>query len=366
MGSPLPVNSFSNRLLAAEAMRRIRLLAQRVPGAAPVPVMEVCGTHTHVLAKSGFRELLSDAVEYRSGPGCPVCVTDPADLDMLLRFSLQEKVVLAVYGDLLRVPGTEGSLLEQKARGAQVSLVYSALDVLTLARQNAKYQVVFAATGFETTAPGTALLILEAASAGLKNLSVISLHKLMPPALKLLLPAGRCRIEGLILPGHVSAVTGRRAFDFLASELGCPAVVAGFEPLDVLHATALLLEMAAAGRCAVLNAYTRVVGEKGNIAALEAMAEVFAPEAALWRGFGEIEGSGLGIKPRYAAFDARKRFGLVPSRAPGGCREACRCGEVLRGAIRPPECDLFGVTCTPERPQGACMVSSEGACASYF
>jgi hydrogenase expression/formation protein HypD len=328
--------------------------------------MEVCGTHTHVLGKSGLRELLSDKVEFRSGPGCPVCVTDSADLDMLIRLSLQEKILLAVYGDLLRVPGTEGSLLEQKAMGARVSLVYSALDALTLARQNENRQVVFAATGFETTAPGTALLILEAEAAGLKNLSVISLHKLMPPALRLLLSAGRCRIEGLILPGHVSAVTGRRAFDFLASELCCPAVVAGFEPLDVLHATALLLEMAAAGRCAVLNAYTRVVGEEGNTAALEAMAEVFAPEAALWRGLGEIEASGLGIKPRYAAFDAKKRFGLVPNRAAGGSREACRCGEVLRGAIRPPECALFGVKCTPDRPQGACMVSSEGACASYF
>lgn len=347
-------------------MRRIRSLRQRIPGSGPIPIMEVCGTHTQVLGKTGLRELLSDTVEYRSGPGCPVCVTDSADLDMLLRFSLQEKVLLAVYGDLLRVPGTEGSLLEQKARGARVSLVYSALDVLTLARQNKNRQVVFAATGFETTAPGTALLILEAASAGLKNLSVISLHKLMPPALRLLLSAGHCRIEGLILPGHVSAVTGRRAFDFLASELGCPAVVSGFEPLDVLHATALLLEMAADGRRAVVNAYTRVVGEEGNTVALEAMAEVFAPEAALWRGLGEIEASGLGIKPRYAAFDARKRFGLVPSRASGGSGKACRCGEVLRGAIRPPECALFGTACTPERPQGVCMVSSEGACASYF
>ncbi|HPU00524.1 MAG TPA: hydrogenase formation protein HypD [Bacillota bacterium] len=366
MDSPLPVNSFSDKRLAAQAMRRIRSLRRRLPGDDPVPIMEVCGTHSHVLGKTGLRELLGDAVEYRSGPGCPVCVTDPTDLDMLVRFALQEKVLVAAYGDLLRVPGTEGSLLEQKARGARVSLVYSALDVLELARQNEKQQVVFAATGFETTAPGTALLILEAKAAGLKNLSVLSLHKLMPPALRQLLSAGRGRIEGLILPGHVSAVTGRRAFDFLASELGCRAVVAGFEPLDVLHATALLLEMAAAGRCAVANAYRRVVSEEGNTAAKEAMAEVFAPEAALWRGLGEIEDSGLGIKPGYAAFDAKRRFGLEPGRAPGGGRETCRCGEVLRGAIRPPECPLFGTKCTPAHPQGVCMVSTEGACASYF
>lgn len=366
MGSSIIVSGFSDPGLAGQVVRRIRSLRKRIPGSSPYPLMEVCGTHSQVLGKSGIRDLLKDTVEYRSGPGCPVCVTDPADLDALIRFSLQEKVVLVLFGDLLRVPGTEGSLLEQRAKGARISLVYSALDALEIARQNQDQQVVFVGTGFETTAPGTALLIMEAKTGGLKNFSVISLHKLMPPVLKVLLASGFCRIGGLILPGHVSAVTGRQAFDFLAHELGYPSVIAGFEPLDVLHATALLLEMAAGKQPAVVNGYPRVVSEQGNIVARQAMEEVFAPEAALWRGFGYIEGSGLKIKPAYADFNAKQRFGLTTSCAPGGDRDECRCSEVLRGEIAPPGCPLFGRTCTPDHPQGACMVSAEGTCSSYF
>ena len=213
MDSPLPVNSFSDKRLAAQAMRRIRSLRRRLPGDDPVPIMDVCGTHSHVLGKTGLRELLGDAVEYRSGPGCPVCVTDPTDLDMLVRFALQEKVLVAAYGDLLRVPGTEGSLLEQKARGPG-SAWFTGLGCAGAGLAEREAAGGLAATGFETTASGTALLILEAKAAGLKNLSVLSLHKLMPPALRQLLSAGRGRIEGLILPGHVSAVTGRRALTF--------------------------------------------------------------------------------------------------------------------------------------------------------
>ncbi|HHX87555.1 MAG TPA: hydrogenase formation protein HypD, partial [Firmicutes bacterium] len=293
-------------------------------------------------------------------------VTDPADLDMLVRFSLQEKVVLVLFGDLLRVPATGGSLLEQRAKGARISLVYSALDAIEIARQNREQQVVFVGTGFETTAPGTALLIMEAKSGGLKNFSVISLHKLMPPVLRVVLTSGLCRIGGLILPGHVSAITGRLAFDFLASELGYPSVIAGFEPLDVLHATALLMEMAAGKQCAVVNGYPRVVSEQGNTVARRVVREVFAPEAALWRGFGYIEESGLQIKPTYADFDAKKRFGLTPDFSPGGYRDECRCSEVLRGEITPIDCLLFGRKCTPDHPQGACMVSAEGVCSSYL
>lgn len=366
MDTPLLHNGFSDKLIAEQIIKRIRNLRERIPGTDPVPLMEVCGTHTHVLGKSGIRELLGDVAEYRSGPGCPVCVTDLADLDALIRFSLLEKVVLIIFGDLLRVPGTGGSLQEQRAKGADIRLVYSALDALEIAEQNHNNQVVFVGAGFETTAPGTALLIMEAKAAGLKNFSVISLHKLMPPVLRSLLTSGPCKISGLILPGHVSAITGRQAFDFLASELGYPAVVSGFEPLDVLHTTAMLFKMLADKECLVANGYTRVVSEQGNAVALSYIEEVFEPEAALWRGFGCIEGSGLGIRSRYADFDAHRRFGLTRVYPVEHHQGECRCSEILRGDITPPECPLFGLKCTPDHPQGACMVSGEGACSSYF
>ena len=352
MDNLLLAENFSDPGLAGQAIARIRELRKKIPGSEPVPLMEVCGTHSHVLGKSGLRGLLKETVEYRSGPGCPVCVTDPADLDLLINFSRQERVRLVMFGDMLRVPGTEGSLQEQRARGARITLVYSALDALALAGENREEQVVFVGTGFETTAPGTALLLMEAKSSGLKNFSVISLHKLMPPVLRALLVPGDCRISGLILPGHVCAVTGRPAFDFLGSELGYPSVIAGFEPLDVLHATALLMKMAAGKEGEVVNGYPRVVKEDGNREARRAMEEVFIPEAALWRGFGSIEGSGLGIRPAYADLDARKRFGLAPAPgAPASDQEGCCCSEVLRGKITPAECPLFSRTCTPEQRQ---------------
>lgn len=352
--------------MAGQIVRRIRKLREGISGSEPYPLMEVCGTHSQVLGRSGIRDLLKETVEYRSGPGCPVCVTDPADLDALVSFSLEEKARLVLFGDLLRVPSREGSLLERKAGGAAINMVYSALDALEVARQYQHQQVVFVGTGFETTAPGTAALIMEARKGGFRNFSVISLHKLMPPVLEVLLTSGRSRIGGLILPGHVCAVTGRLVFDFLAAELGYPSVIAGFEPLDVLHATALLMEMGVDRKCEVVNGYPRVVSEEGNVVARRVMEEVFAPEAALWRGFGRIEGSGLRIRSSYAEYDARHRFGLTASRASGDDRGECRCSEVLRGEIVPPDCPLFGRACTPENPQGACMVSSEGACSSYF
>lgn len=366
MVDSIRAGDFSDPVLAEKVISRIRDLRKNIPGTDPFPLMEVCGTHSHVLGKSGIRDLLKDAVEYRSGPGCPVCVTDPADLDTLIRFSLREKVRLVMFGDLLRVPGTQGSLMEQRARGAVITLVYSPLDALELARENPDQQVVFVGSGFETTAPGTALLIMEAKAEGLGNLSVFSLHKLMPPVLRVLLESGFCRIGGLILPGHVSVITGRRVFDFLGSELGYPSVIAGFEPLDLLHATAKLLEMAAGKQQQVVNGYPRVVGEEGNIVARRIMDEIFVPEPALWRGLGCIGGSGLGIRPALAGFDARRRFDLNESPISEDDRGGCRCSEVLRGEITPPDCPLFGKTCTPDHPQGACMVSSEGACSSYF
>ncbi len=363
---PGAFDRFTDPGLAGRIIGRIRELHRKIPGSNPVPLMEVCGTHSHLLGKSGIRDLLADVVEYRSGPGCPVCVTALNDLDALIDFSLRENIILVIFGDLLKVPGTRGSLQEQKARGARIKLVYSILDVLELARQNRNAEVVFVGAGFETTAPGTALLIKEARAAALKNLSVFSLHKLMPPVLRQLLGSGRSDIRGLILPGHVAAVTGRRVFDFIASELGCPAVVAGFEPLDVLHATALLLEMAAGRSPAVINGYPRVVSETGNTAALAAINGVFTPVEANWRGFGCIEGSGLGIKEEYSEFDASRRFGITPLDSAAPWQSKCRCSEILRGELAPRDCPLFGTGCTPDHPQGACMVSGEGACSSYF
>jgi hydrogenase expression/formation protein HypD len=323
--------------------------------------MEVCGTHTMAISRYGLRQLLPPGLRLISGPGCPVCVTSTHDLDKVVALARQPDITVATFGDLVRVPASHTTLAAERAAGADVRVVYSPLDALELAAAQPHRQLVFVGIGFETTAPGVAAAIAEAAARNLDNFSVISLHKTMPLALRALLDLGETAVTGFILPGHVSVITGTLCYEFLATEYGIGGVVAGFEPDDVL--TALIL-IARQERPAIEIAYRRAVKPEGNVAARALMERVFMPCDADWRGLGVIPGSGLAIRPEFGAHDAERRFVIEtgPAEEPRGCA----CGEVLRGVRDPAECPLFGLRCTPEAPVGACMVSSEGACAARY
>lgn len=346
--------ALARRLLAEIAARSTR----------PACLMEFCGGHTHAIFRHGLRQMLPPTVELRSGPGCPVCVTADVDLDRALAIAGLPGVILTTFGDMIRVPGSRGSLQTAKAAGADVRMVYSALDALHIARENPERSVVFLGVGFETTAPTVAASILQAEAEGLGNFYVLSLHKLTPPAMRAILDAGEVRLSGIIGPGHVTTVVGSAAWEFLPHDYGMPCAVAGFEPLDILHAVKALVEMAESGRPAVVNAYSRSVRPEGNRVALEAMARVFAICEAEWRGLGRMPASGLALRPEYARFDAAVAFPVDPS--PAREHPGCRCGDVLRGAMDPPECPLFRRVCTPANPVGPCMVSAEGACAAWY
>ncbi len=326
--------------------------------------MEFCGGHTVTILKHGIRQLLPPTIEMLSGPGCPVCVTDNADLDKAIALACIPGVILVTFGDMLKVPGSRSSLQKAKAEGADVRIVYSSLDALELARQNPDKKVVFLGIGFETTAPGIAASILQAEQEGLKNFYVLSLHKLCPPVIRALLDSGEVRLHGFILPGHVSAIIGSKAWEFLAKDYGIPGVVSGFEPLDVLQGVDMLVSQVENGESRVEIAYRRGVKPEGNLKAQELMYRVFEPCPARWRGIGEVPDSGLRLRPEFARFDAE----LVFSPDPGPTLEpkGCICGDILRGVKTPRECCLFARVCTPENPVGPCMVSSEGSCAAYY
>lgn len=355
--------SFRSPDLARRLLETIHARSTR-----PIRLMEFCGGHTHAILRYGIPDLLPSTVELRSGPGCPVCVTSAEDLGRAVALALLPGVILATFGDMVRVPGSRGdgpaSLAEAKAAGADVRVVYSPLDALHIARQNPSRKVIFLGVGFETTAPMVASAVLAAEAEGIGNFYVYSTHKLTPPATRAILDAGEVALDGIIGPGHVTTVIGAKAWRFLPEEYGIPCAVAGFEPLDVLQAILALVEMAEDGRPAVVNAYRRSVTHGGNRLAQEAMARVFQVVEASWRGFGPIPESGLDLRPEYARFDARQAFPMEapPAREPPGCR----CGEVLRGVLFPDECPLFGRACTPQSPVGPCMVSAEGACAAYY
>jgi len=323
--------------------------------------MEVCGTHTMSIARYGLRELLPEGMRLVSGPGCPVCVTAMADLDRVVALARLPEVTLATFGDLIRVPASRTTLAAARAAGADVRVVYSARDAVQIAADEPDRQVVFAGIGFETTAPTIAASLLEARARGLANFSVLSMHKTMPLPLKALLELGETPISGFLLPGHVSVITGTACYEFLAQDYGVAGVVAGFEPHDVLRA---LLRLVRQTRPAIEIEYGRAVRPEGNVVAQRLMEQVFAPGDADWRGLGVIPGSGLALRPEYADADAALRFvvAVEPPLEPAGCR----CGEVLRGVTDPADCALFGARCTPEDPVGACMVSSEGACAARY
>ncbi|MBN1642979.1 MAG: hydrogenase formation protein HypD [Anaerolineae bacterium] len=343
------------------AQRLIDEIARR--STRPVELMEFCGGHTHAILKTGLRQVLPERVHLRSGPGCPVCVTSATDLEHAIALSRLPGVILTTYGDMVRIPGSQGSLQEARATGADVRIVYSTLDALDIARRNPDRAVVFLAVGFETTAPTTAAALLQAEAEGVPNLSVLCLHKLTPPATRAILDAGEVRLDGVLGPGHVTTIIGAAAWRFLPEEYGISCVVTGFEPLDILRGVGVLVAQFEGGQPAVRNAYGRSVRADGNRVALEMMGQVYRVATAEWRGLGALPKSGLLLRDAYAHRDAARIFEVkVPHVAePKGCR----CGEVLRGVISPLECALFGATCSPRNPVGPCMVSSEGACAAY-
>jgi hydrogenase expression/formation protein HypD len=331
----------------------------------PLKIMEVCGGHTHAIFRFGIEGMLPAALELVHGPGCPVCVLPLGRIDDAIAIAARPEVTFCTYGDTLRVPGSQRTLLDAKAGGADVRVVYSPLDALKIARATAARQVVFFGIGFETTAPSTALTILQAEAEGVANFSVLSTHVTIIPAIKAILDSPDVRLDGFIGPGHVSMVIGTAPYGFVATAYGKPLVIAGFEPLDVLQAIAMVLRQIAEGRATIENQYTRVVATAGNRQAIAALAQVFELRPFFeWRGLGSIDFSGLRIKDNYARFDAERRFPVANARIADP--KACQCGEVLKGVLKPWECKVFGTACTPETPIGSCMVSSEGACAAYY
>jgi hydrogenase expression/formation protein HypD len=328
-------------------------------------LMEVCGGHTHSIYRYGIEGLLPDGVELVHGPGCPVCVLPMGRVDDGIAIAHQPNVIFTCFGDMLRVPGSRGSLLEAKAAGADVRIVYSPLDALGIARTNPDREVVFFAIGFETTAPSTALTLKRAKAESIANFSCICNHVTIVPPLRALLDSPDQRLDGFIGPGHVSSVVGARPFEFIPADYGRPLVISGFEPLDILQSIQMLLAQLSSGRCEVENQYKRVVPWDGNQRALEVMAEVFELRPHFeWRGLGFISQSGLKLSAAYAELDAERRYAIPGVRVADP--KACQCGEVLKGVIKPWECKVFGTACTPERPIGTCMVSPEGACAAYY
>jgi hydrogenase expression/formation protein HypD len=328
-------------------------------------VMEVCGGHTHSIYKYGVDDLLPANVELVHGPGCPVCVIPMGRVDDAIALAHEPGTIFTCFGDMLRVPGSEKTLLDAKAEGADVRMVYSPLDALRIAKANPDRDVVFFAIGFETTAPSTALTLKRARAEGVTNFLCMCNHVLIVPPLRALLESPDLRLDGFVGPGHVCTVVGARPLRFIPDQYGRPVVVSGFEPLDILQSIRMILVQLAEGRCEVENQYTRVVTYEGNRRALEVMAEVFEIRPHFeWRGLGFISQSALKLSDAYADLDAERRYEVPGVRVADP--KACQCGEVLKGVIKPWECKVFGTACTPEHAIGTCMVSPEGACAAYY
>jgi len=331
----------------------------------PLKLMEVCGGHTHTIFKYGIEDLLPFNIEMIHGPGCPVCVIPLGRVDDAISIAQQPGVIFTTFGDAMRVPGSKSSLLDAKAQGADVRMVYSPLDALRIAMKNPDRQVVFLALGFETTAPSTAMTILQAQRDNVSNFTAFCNHIMIIPALKAMLDSPDLKLDGFVGPGHVSTVIGTRCYEFVPSEYGKPLVVSGFEPLDVLQSVYMIVKQIIEGRAEVENQYPRAVARDGNPKALEVLAEIFEPRDYFeWRGLGSIAHSGMRLKHKYARFDAELRFEVPGLRIADP--KACQCGEILKGVKKPWECKVFGTACTPETPIGSCMVSSEGACAAYY
>ena len=346
----------------------VQKIARRLQGLAPEPatIMEVCGTHTMSAARFALKSLLPPQVTLVSGPGCPVCVTDQQDLDGFLALGGEPGIILASFGDMLRVPGTDTSLEKQRAAGADVRVVYSPLDAVELAKEEKGKNVVFFGVGFETTMPAMAVAIRAAAADNLPNFCVFCVHKTMPAALRALLAAAEIKVSGLLCPGHVTTIIGASAYDFIPREFGVPCAVTGFEPVDMLLGVESILRQISQGQAQVDNVYSRAVQVQPNPRAQALLEEVFAAADAKWRGLGIIPGSGVEIREKYRQYDARRRFADILARVPPPPPTACRCGDILRGVMRPSECPLFDKACSPSHPLGPCMVSSEGSCAAVY
>lgn len=361
------VDEFRDGWLARRMAEKITAAVQ--PGRS-YRFMEFCGGHTHAISRYGLQDLLPPEIRLIHGPGCPVCVLPIGRIDTAVELARRPGVILASYADMMRVPGSKGmSLIKAKAAGADVRMVYSVTDALRIARENPQREVVFFAIGFETTTPPTALLIKQAAQAGVNNLSVFCNHVLTPPALRGILdaphPGEGLALDGVIGPSHVSAVIGTQPYEFVPDEYGRPVVIAGFEPLDVMQAVLMLVQQVNAGRAEVENEYVRAVTREGNAKAQALMDEVFElRERFEWRGLGWLPASARRLREAYVAFDAERRFGVDATVVPD--HKACECGSILRGIKRPQDCKVFGTVCTPDNPIGSCMVSSEGACAAHY
>ena len=331
----------------------------------PLQIMEVCGGHTHSIFRYGLKQMLPPQVEFVHGPGCPVCVLPMGRVDDCIALAERPKVIFTTFGDAMRVPGSKKSLLQAKAEGADVRMVYSPLDALKLAKENPQREIIFFGLGFETTMPSTALTVLEAKRQSVRNFSLFCNHITIIPTIKAILDSPDLQLDGFLGPGHVSMVIGTAPYDFIARHYHKPLVIAGFEPLDILQALWMVLKQIAEGRAEIENQYARIVPKHGNAAALAAVSEVFElREFFEWRGLGSIDHSGVRIRAAFAEFDAERKF-AVPNLKIADPK-SCQCGEVLKGILKPHECKVFGTACTPETPLGALMVSSEGACAAYY
>lgn len=351
-------------IMSKENVEKLRKTIEDINPGFAVNLMEVCGTHTMTIARSGIRKMLPDNVRLISGPGCPVCVTSAKDIDMAIEYSRIPGAILTTFGDMVRVPGSRYSLSQARAEGSDIRVVYSVYEALKIAEANPDKAVIFESIGFETTTPSVADAVKRAEENGIKNFFVLSLNKTVPQVLETLSKSDDVKIDGFILPGHVSAIIGIKPYRFIASIYGINGIISGFETEDVLLSIAGLLKHIRDKEAVIENQYSRVVKENGNIAALELLNEVFEPCDAAWRGIGTIPGSGLKLKDEYGKYDAAKRFGIeVPDAdEPHGCR----CGDVLKGLIDPEDCPLFGNACSPDYPVGPCMVSSEGSCGIWY
>jgi len=355
------VDEFRNGNLA----RRMATEITNISKGQKFKFMEVCGGHTHTIFKHGIEDILPENIELIHGPGCPVCVLPMGRIDDAIAIAKTEGTIFTTFGDMMRVPGSQGSLLDAKAAGADVRFIYSPLDALKIARQNPKKEVVFFAIGFETTAPSTAVTLLQAKNEDIHNFSVFCNHVTIIPTIKAILDSPDLRLDGFIGPGHVSMVIGLRTYQFIARDYQKPVVISGFEPLDIIQSILMLLNQYQTGKVVVENQYKRVVRPEGNLKSLEVIAQTMELRPYFeWRGLGFITHSALKIRSDFVQWDAEERF-EVPGLQVADPK-ACQCGEVLKGVIKPWECKVFGTACTPETPIGSCMVSPEGACAAYF
>ncbi|MBU1428650.1 hydrogenase formation protein HypD [bacterium] len=352
------VDEYRNKEIAQKILRQIKSISKK-----KINLMEVCGTHTMAIFRNGIKKMLPHNINLISGPGCPVCVTPISYIDEIIALSRGENFIITTFGDMIRVPGSTSTLEKEKTDGADIRIVYSTLDALKIAQDNSSKEVVFMGVGFETTSPTIASAVLEAQKEKIENFSVLSVAKIIPPAMKALLGGEELNIDGFICPGHVSAIIGSQPYNFITAQHKVPCVICGFEPLDILQSIYMLVKQIEDGRAEVEIQYERAVKPEGNKIALDKINEVFKVIDSDWRGIGNIPLSGLEIKDKYRQFNARKfAVETEETKEPKGCR----CGEVLRGVITPPECPLFRQVCSPENPQGACMVSTEGTCAAYY